>query len=207
MDNNNIGLNNSIGNIINIKKTNGSINKNNTITIENTKFYKNKANNFGGAIFYEFTDQYYHIMTSNNEILYNNAGIMGGGIYSNNRTDTTFFNSNNNNIDKNTVNSSKNDYTSKISYIALDTKLKDNSIEVHTGEVFQLQFSLHDDYDNIITDITKYYSALILKITIEEIQKFDYYNRLTNNIHRLKKIYDNVEYSISGNTCSFINGK
>jgi len=171
--------------------------------IKNTKFFKNKANNFGGAIFYEFTNQYYDIKTSNNEILNNNAGIMGGGIHSNNWTNTNFIDTYNNKIDNNTVISYfKNDYSSKISYISLDTKLVDNLIETHSGQPFQLQFSLYDDYDNVITDITKYYSSMILKITIKEIQQFD---KLNNNINNKKR--DDNEYSIYGNICSFINGK
>ncbi|ORY46284.1 hypothetical protein LY90DRAFT_14027 [Neocallimastix californiae] len=117
---------------------------------------------------------------------------MGGGIHSNNWTNTNFIDTYNNKIDNNTVISYfKNDYSSKISYISLDTKLVDNLIETHSGQPFQLQFSLYDDYDNVITDITKYYSSMILKITIKEIQQFD---KLNNNINNKKGTIMNIVF-------------
>jgi len=181
-------------------------NENNTIIhFNNNIFTENSASNFGGAIYSNY-DKLFLANATNNLIEYNNAGIMGGGVYSPEHVEKTLFKLNNFEFHNNSVSSLINDYTTKPSYITLNTTVIDNTISVITGEYFSLNFNLYDEYHNIITDITKYYSSLTLKITLEyenkeeeeeeeEEEREDYYKS------------KNLDYSIHGNICTFVNGR
>jgi len=177
------------------------INENNTdiINIENNTFQKNSAENFGGAIYSEYSHLY--LATSkNNEITFNNAGVMGGGIYTPKNAKKTIFNIDDLKIENNTVNSYINDYTSKPSYITLNTVLPNENINIVTGDPFPLDFTLYDEYDNVIEDITKYYSSMIIKVILEEINT-PYQNG--ENINNKKK---NSNFKLIGNIGTFIKG-
>eukprot|EP00833_Pecoramyces_ruminatium_P004015 jgi/Orpsp1_1/1178047/evm.model.c7180000063848.1 len=178
---------------------NDELNENRTINISNNIFQKNKALNFGGAIYYKF-NKVYSVVTNNNDIVYNEAGIMGGGIYTPEIIDKKLFDIGNCNIKNNTVNSYENNYTSKPAYIKLNTTLNNNIYNINSGDYFPLTFTLHDEFDNIINDNTMYYSLMSLMITLKE----------ENN-----KIFDeeedssnlNKNYYLTGNTGTFVNGK
>jgi hypothetical protein len=164
------------------------------IILQDNIFKENFAENFGGGIYAKFSKL--HLVDAiNNKITFNKAGIMGAGIYtshfsskfSNNTQDFIFTN--------NTINSSINDYSSKPSYISLDTKLSKNPINIITGDYFPLSFTMYDEYDNIINDVTKYYSNIMLKVSIQ--------SKIANINHK----NNTLNTKISGNISSFINGK
>jgi len=188
------------------RKFKTTTNKFKTLNMENNIFIENESENFGGAIFAQFESNK-QIICKNNEIMYNKAGIMGGGLFSPKLIDIkNNKNKNNNNNDiipfrfvNNTVASIINNYTSKPSYIALETPLNNNLINITTGEFFPLNFTLRDVYDNVMVDITKYYSSITIKISINEV----------NNISDDKYTYNlnnNQIYSLSGNIGSFLYG-
>jgi len=176
-----------------ISKDIDNINDNiyNNIKIENNTFKENTANDFGGAIYSEYS-KFYLADSKNNLITFNKAGIMGGGIYSPKYIDKTIFDLSNNIIENNTINSFIDNYTSKPSYILLNTIFEDDTINIITGEYISLVFTLYDEFDNIVNDITKFYSSITLKLT------------LTNEEDEYDQ--NNLNYIINGNICSFING-
>ncbi|KAG4092818.1 hypothetical protein H8356DRAFT_950126 [Neocallimastix lanati (nom. inval.)] len=176
-----------------ISKDIDNINDNiyNNIKIENNTFKENTANDFGGAIYSEYS-KFYLADSKNNLITFNKAGIMGGGIYSPKYVDKTIFDLSNNIIENNTINSFIDNYTSKPSYILLNTIFEDDTINIITGEYISLVFTLYDEFDNIVNDITKFYSSITLKLTLTNEYEYD---------------QNNLNYIINGNICSFINGK
>jgi len=175
-----------------ISKDIDNINDNiyNNIKIENNTFKENTANDFGGAIYSEYS-KFYLADSKNNLITFNKAGIMGGGIYSPKYVDKTIFDLSNNIIENNTINSFIDNYTSKPSYILLNTIFEDDTINIITGEYISLVFTLYDEFDNIVNDITKFYSSITLKLTLTNEYEYD---------------QNNLNYIINGNICSFING-
>jgi len=173
------------------------------ITINNNSFNKNEVEDFGGAIFIfmEFDDKY-NIQFENNTLLLNTAGIMGGGLYSHNLNLNTLFQKNI--FVNNTVNSYINNYTSRPYYITIDTNFTNNKKSIITGEYLPLKFSLYDEYDNIIFDITKYYSSLILKATLninDNNNDDDDYDEDDDDDDDVSK-----KYHLIGNIGSFSNG-
>ena len=68
------------------------------------------------------------------------------------------------------------------------------TISVNVGEYIPLIFTLYDDFDNIIIDITKYYSFLSLKLVIMETDSIDIDNSyiLGNVGSFIKGIYNNI---------------
>ncbi|ORX57678.1 hypothetical protein BCR36DRAFT_459391 [Piromyces finnis] len=174
--------------------TNGSNLKENetmNITIQNNIFQKNIANDFGGAIYSNFS-KLYLASTKNNSIIYNEAGIMGGGLYSPKSANKNLFNLNDFVIENNTVNSFIDNYTTKPSYIKLENEFSNNFVNITTGSYLHLLFKLYDEYDNIIEDPTKNYSSMILKIILKE-----KYNNTS----------EGTPYSLSENIGTFIYGK
>lgn len=164
------------------------------INIENNIFDENIAEDFGGAIYSNFSKLYLST-TKNNTISLNKAGIMGGGLYTPNSIDKNLFDITDTKFINNTVNSDINDYTSMPAYINLDTTLSKNPIDLISGDSLSLIFSVYDEYNNTIKDITKYYSSVLLNIMLEE----------KNN--ELMKRNKNQKYKLTGNISTFINGK
>jgi len=162
----------------------------NNIKIENNVLKENTANDFGGAIYSEYS-KFYLAHSKNNLITFNKAGIMGGGIYSPKYVDKTIFDLSNNIIEKNTINSFIDNYASKPSYILLNTIFEDDTINIITGEYISLIFTLYDELHHIVNDITKFYSSITLKLTLTNEDEYD---------------QNNLNYIIKGNICSFING-
>ncbi|KAG4085267.1 hypothetical protein H8356DRAFT_1298496 [Neocallimastix lanati (nom. inval.)] len=177
-------------------------NINRTIVIKNNIFRENIAENFGGGIYSEYS-KLYLAETDNNTIIHNEAGIMGGGAYSPKSVDKNLFDIKLCKFENNTVNSDINDYSSKPSFISLNTTLENNSVTIITGGFLPLQFLLHDEFGNIMKDITKYYSSITLKLLLEnEDNKHSYGD---GDYFQTEK--KNVEYILYGNLGSFINGK
>jgi len=161
------------------------------ININNNIFKENKAERFGGAI-YSNLHKLGQAIVNDNQIVYNEAGIFGGGIYSPNVSiNETLFDIAKNEIENNTVASFIDNYSSKPSYIMLNSN---KTISVYVGEYIPLMFSLYDDFDNIIIDITKYYSFLSLKLVIMENDSIDIDNSyiLGNVGSFIKGIYNNI---------------
>ncbi|OUM70113.1 hypothetical protein PIROE2DRAFT_1794, partial [Piromyces sp. E2] len=173
-------------------------NDNDIINFENNIFSKNSAENFGGAIYSEFS--YLYLATSkNNEITYNDAGIMGGGIFSPQNVKKTIFNMDNFKIENNTVNFYINNHTSNPTYIALNTELTNENLNIVTGDHFPLEFTLYDEYYNIVEDITRYYSSMTLKLTLEEENPNQNYEDNENK--------NSINYKLIGNIGSFVKGQ
>jgi len=170
-------------------KKDSSVSEKRAINILNNIFKYNIADNFGGAIYSEY-DQMYLAVINNNTISYNEAGITGGGLYTPSAVDKNLFDPKLIDIGNNTVNSYNNDYSTKPSYIVLDIILNQKVVDIITGEYLQLKFILYDEYDNIMEDITKYYSSISLKVK-------------NNNISNNK----DIKIKLLGNVCSFVNGK
>ncbi|OUM63939.1 hypothetical protein PIROE2DRAFT_61010 [Piromyces sp. E2] len=162
---------------------------NRPINIENNNFNNNMADYFGGAIYSEYSKLFLASIT-NNVIKDNNAGIMGGGIYSPKSIDKNLFRVEDNFYENNKYD----DYATGPAYIELDkSKIKiDNNetISLKTGDRLPLSFIMKDEFNNIIVDVTKYYSSIILKVIlqrkdkneIEEEEDSDHYYHLTGNI-------------------------
>jgi len=174
------------------------LNENRDIYFENNIFSKNVAHSFGGAIYSNFT-KFYLAIVNNNEIIYNKAGIMGGGMFSPNSVNQTYFNIEKTIIKNNVVDSLDDNYSSKPYYINLDTPLNNNNIiNIMSGDLIPLSFTLYDEFHNIVKDNTNYYSSLMLKVMLipkNNDEYDDYKNQqihLTNNIGSFT--YGNVAF-------------
>ena len=173
------------------ERTNTDNMDNPTIIINSNIFKENKAELFGGAIYSNY-HKLGQATVNDNQIVYNEAGISGGGIYSPNVSiNKTLFDMTKIKIENNTVDSFIDNYSSKPSYIMLNSN---KTISVNVGEYIPLMFSLYDDFDNIIIDITKYYSFLSLKLVIMETDSSDINNSyILGNIGSfIKGIYNNI---------------
>jgi len=161
-----------------------------TVNINNNIFKENKAERFGGAIYSNY-HKLGQATVNDNQIVYNEAGISGGGIYSPNSINETLFDMTKIKIENNTVDSFIDNYSSKPLYIMLNSN---ETISVNVGEYIPLMFSLYDDFDNIIIDITKYYSFLSLKLVMVETDFSDIDNSyiLGNVGSFIKGIYNNI---------------
>jgi len=133
----------------------------------------------------------YMIKAINNKIAWNKAGIAGGGIYSPKSVNKSLFDLSQCEIYNNTVNSYWDNYTSAPSYIVLNTKIE-NYIKIYSGDYLPLSFTLYDEYDKIIEDITKY-NSITLKITLQ---------RTENDIEE-----SNDKILLYGNSEIFVNGR
>jgi len=186
------------GGALYFKKSDDSVDivNNKTISFSNNIFDKNIAENFGGAIYSEY-DKLYLASFDNNTIKNNEAGIMGGGIYSPYNSDKNLFD-----VDKIIFGKNKMDnYTTGPANIILNYKKSNidinKPINLITGDILPLEFQLRDEFNQIIEDITKYYSELTLNVTLTKIYKDgeddDDYE-------------DEDDYYLNGNLASFSNG-
>jgi len=175
-----------------------NMNENNSITIEDNTFSDNRADNFGGALYSEFQKMYL-AKAINNNFSYNKAGILGGGIFSPNSISENLFNIEDCTFLNNTVNSYINNYTSKPAYILMKPEFSDNLIQIISGAYLNLNFTLYDEFDNLIEDITKYYSSMTLKVVLEEQKNV--------NKSNIKNDLNNLNYQLVGNVGSFIQGR
>jgi len=167
------------------------------LNIENNIFRDNNADNFGGAIYSEFS-KLYLASSNNNTIIENRAGIMGGGLYSPSSIHKNLFNFNNSKIENNYVYSYSNNFSSKPSYIVLDTEINEN-IEIVSGGNLSLLFYLYDEFNNTVYDVSNFYRELSIKVILIEKNKFLNINEEYEN--------DKSNYHILSNICSFNNGK
>jgi len=172
------------------------------INFNNNKFINNSAQNFGGGIYSEFY-RLHLSQSKDNEIIYNSAGILGGGCFSPKNKDVNMFDINNWNIENNTVNSVINNYSSKPSYITLNTTTTENNniINISSGNNISLNFTLYDEYDNILSDVSQYFPISIkLELEIDNNNKNDdndiLYDTEINSNH---KVYSNIGTFIKGN--------
>ncbi|ORX46842.1 hypothetical protein BCR36DRAFT_356203 [Piromyces finnis] len=174
-------------------------NFNRSIYMENNNFKYNSAENFGGAIYFDNykKTQFY---SKKNEFSFNEAGIMGGGIFSKEAIENNLFNINTIN---NTVSNVLSNISTKPSYITLNITHSDETLHVVTGEYFPLIFNLYNGYDEILTDVNKYYSFITLKVELKVKDKEEFYS--INN-EKNEDAFSN-EYILEGNSGSFINGQ
>jgi len=168
---------------------NSSNRRNMDIIFENNVFKDNYASDFGGA-FYSDYSKFYMATAKNNSFINNKAGAMGGGIYFNNFIDKNLQNS----IFKdNLVGYLTDDYSAKPAYVLLNTKLNSETSKVNSRDYFPLIFTLYNDFDNVVTDVNKYFNMITLRLEIKE--KNSDYEEYNGN------------YYITGNIGTFINGK
>jgi len=174
---------------------------NENIIIKDNIFNENFAYNFGGAIFSDY-DRLYIAQTNNNTLLNNKAGIMGGGIFTPNSVNKTMFDLSHwklNRQEKSKYNNTD-DYATKPSYIKLNNT-EFNKI-IYSGDTVPLSFSLYNEYDDQIIDITRYYSSMTLKI---EIYRFDDFYTIKNNNNFVNNsiIYQKPAHYLEGNVERF----
>ena len=172
-----------------------SNNDNQKIIAKNNTFSKNSVTEFGGAIYSGsiiFNKNQFNTF-ENNIISYNTADVMGGGIYSAQTTNIIQFNQSEWYFANNTINLHSNDYTTKPAYLSLNSPFN-QKIKLITGDILLLNFTLFDGYDNIIKDVTKYYSSMTLRITLEKKNKDLYDNNIKDYY-----LQENAKQLINGN--------
>eukprot|EP00833_Pecoramyces_ruminatium_P007738 jgi/Orpsp1_1/1181770/evm.model.c7180000078520.1 len=169
----------------NKKLSNNNINN---INIADSVFSKNNAKYYGGVIYSNI--EALNLSKISNTTFNENHAYAGGILYLNNINNYTFFDvkDKNKNIKfiDNISESHGNEFASGPSVKTLITG-KTKEITVRSGEIFPLEYKLIDEFDQIIKDISKYYSNIILKI----------YNDDEN---------ENEKNILYGNTCHFFKG-
>ncbi len=182
---------------------NMDLNENRNIFFENNKFIRNIAHNFGGAIYSNYS-RFYLANVDNNEIVCNKAGIMGGGLFSPKYVNKTSFSFKKITINNNTADSFEDNYSSKPFYVDLDTPFDNNNIKIMSGDRFPLSFTLYDEFYNIVKDITKYYSSLVLKVLliIKDNDEYDEYDEYDSDYN----YYESQKVHLTGNIGSFTYG-
>lgn len=159
------------------------------ITMKNNNFMDNIADLFGGAIYSEFKTVNTFI-EENNKISNNKAGITGGGLYISKLDNEKSLIFNNSEIVDNTSNDFTNNYSTNPSYIKLDTSFERNKISLYSGDYLPLTFTLYDDYDQVVKDLSEYYSYITLMVTLKE-----KYNE------------NNVNFKLTGNSGNLLRGQ
>jgi len=123
---------------------------------------------------------------------------LGGGIFSPYQVDKNLFNLNNTLIANNTINSYIDNYSSRPSYISLNTTIDVNDNHIITGDYFPLNFTLFDEFNNLIEDITKYYSSMTLKVFMVE--------NSTDNDNDNNYEEKSTVFKMTGNVGTFLKG-
>ncbi|OUM63281.1 hypothetical protein PIROE2DRAFT_10249 [Piromyces sp. E2] len=174
-----------------------------TININDNTFKENLAHNYGGAIFYKL---YTPISSSSslikNKYENNKAGILGGAIYTDNSKEQNIPDIDQNTFSNNFANDFDNNYTSKPSYILLNTILAKNK-KIYSGDYLPLMFDLYDEYGKIM-EVNNYINNIIMKVTMEK--KNEHNNNSNNNNNDNNKSKVKTHY-LTGNVASFISGK
>ncbi|ORX42861.1 hypothetical protein BCR36DRAFT_150195 [Piromyces finnis] len=160
--------------------------------INNNTFYNNSAEYFGGAIFMELNNLSIK-STQKNIMEHNKSKILGGGLFLSNYYNKDVYDMFL--FKDNFSNSIRNDYSSKPAYIALSSNYTNSFVELFSGDYLALEFALYDEFENIIEDITKFYSSMTIRVTLEEKNVIS--KRSTNILN----------YYLEGNIGSFLNGR
>ncbi|ORX79035.1 hypothetical protein BCR32DRAFT_269702 [Anaeromyces robustus] len=158
----------------------------NNIEITDTKFIRNEADIFGGAIYSDFYDL--NITYTKKLIFTENSAYVGGGLYSN--SDNSLITNNNNKNKKEIKYNNNKSYSHGNDYATnpYNTKIskKTKNIAVKSGELMPFYFELIDKFNQVIIDESKYYSDFILTIYPDDISE---------------------DIEIEGNSCNFSKGK
>ncbi|ORX47898.1 hypothetical protein BCR36DRAFT_405219 [Piromyces finnis] len=138
---------------------------NNSIKFYNSTFSNNGADYFGGVIYSSFEEL--NITNLENTFFKENNAYSGGVFYIDNdkNLDKILFNANSKDIKylNNTAESYGNNYASDpYKIILLNENIKD--INIKSGELLSLKFRVIDEYNQIVKDISKFFSDIILKI-------------------------------------------
>ncbi|OUM60765.1 hypothetical protein PIROE2DRAFT_13403 [Piromyces sp. E2] len=134
---------------------------NHSIKIIDTQFKNNKAEYFGGAIYSDFVGL--NNLNTKNVTFIGNHAYAGGAIYSNKNCNKALFSKNTMYIN-NTAESHGKDFATS-PYIVNFKQSELKNYIVTSGELFPLQFNLTDEFGQIIQDVSKYYSNIILTLT------------------------------------------
>lgn len=127
-----------------------------------------------------------------NVIFTENKAYAGGALYSNNNKNCIFFNINDKDNIKflnNTSESHGKEYATR-PYIIKLVAISKEQLNIASGEAVSFKFSLFDEYNQLIIDISRFYPNI--------------YIYAFNNDNNLDEIPDNY---IIGNICNFSNGK
>jgi len=166
----------------------------NKIEIMNSLFIKNKAEQFGGAIYSDFINM--NIFNITNSSFIENNSYAGGAIYIND-----FDDDDNNNEESllsyyedffngmkfinNTSDSHGDDYASKPYKINLISP-QSEKLMIRNGDHISMDFNLIDMFNQTIQDVSKYYSNIMLNMVYDS------------------NIYNDIK--VVGNGCIFSRG-
>jgi len=167
----------------------------NEIKLYNSIFSNNKADYFGGVIYSNY--EKLQIVDTLNTTFKENHAYSGGGFYFNynNNANHEILNLNDTKIEfvNNTSESHGNDYATD-TYMILSLNDGIKGFNIKSGESYSLKFNVIDEYNQIIRDISKYYSNIILKISENDDQ--DSMNLDSSSVKK----------KFTGNICYFSNG-
>ncbi|OUM66752.1 hypothetical protein PIROE2DRAFT_5964 [Piromyces sp. E2] len=155
---------------------------NNLIKLQNSIFSYNNVDYFGGVIYSNLENL--NIVDIKNTTFKENYAYSGGGFYINNENNVNYklFQANNSNIIyiDNKSESHGNDYaTDPFKILSLNNNIE--KINIKSGESYSLKFNVIDEYGQIVKDISKYYSDIILKISEDENENLEN-KKLTGNV-------------------------
>lgn len=187
------------GGALYFKEAKDVVNKENrNITLNNNIFLYNIGVYYGGAIYSEYS-RLYLATTKNNELSDNVAGITGGAAFAPSQVDKNLFDMSDWKMTDNMIDgflNITNNYTSEPNYIKLNSTSITPSSKIYSGDFVSLRFSLYDEYNNTFNDLNGYY-YIELKISLIE----------KNTKDSSYSIEDNSNFKLSGNTCTFFEGK
>jgi len=182
---------------------NGNINN---FEITDSIFQNNKANYFGGALF--INSDNINLKNLKNVTFIKNRAYAGGAIYTNiNNYSINYINDNyknkniklqfeSNEVDfKNNMSESHgNDYASNPLMVnSILSILNDSKIKIKSGDTYSLTFNITDVYGQLVTDMSKYYSNVILYLNYNQ-DLYEENNYLSN------------DFKLIDNNCIFSNG-
>jgi len=156
------------------------------LNFENVNFTMNNVDFFGGAIYSNY-EGLRNLITKNVIFKENTAGVAGGALYTLNNPEKYLFNYDGCEFISNNALSHGNDYATN-PYLVKLYKWSINNNKIKSGSYFPIEFSFFDRFNNSINDPYKYYSDILVKVSLQN-----------SNIKE-------IPYKLSGNVCSLING-
>ena len=157
------------------------------LNIENVNFTMNNVDFFGGAIFSNY-EGLLNLTTKNVIFKENTAGVAGGALYTPNNPEKYLFNYDGCEFISNNALSHGNDYATNPYLVKLYKWSENKNNKIKSGSYYPIEFSFFDRFNNSINDPYKYYSDILIKVSLQ---------------HSNDEV---IPYKISGNVCSFING-
>lgn len=167
-----------------------------SITMKDTTFNNNIAENFGGAFYSDYDT--FNVNSIKNVHFDGNSAYAGGCFYLKNDNndienieDLKKLSKNNTSIEyiNNKSDSHGEDYGTNPVKIELMTDIS-KILELKSGDVLQLKFIMTDKYGQLVKDASKLYSSIKINIEMDEISNDE----------------DGIQRKLKGSTCYFTNG-